>query len=369
MIALPAQPRILVVALRRIGDVLLTTPLVRSLRRAWPTAKLDMLVFADTAGILQGNPDIDHVIAMPVKRSPGASLALAARIARRYDLAISTQSGDRPTMFAVIAGRKSIAPLEGDGAMSVVKRSAVSSGVPVTPGLHRVEEMLRLADAAGVVRVGEVVCPAGDVPARSPASKPYAVIHPAPMFRYKQWHADGWRTVAKELSGRGFEIVVTGGPAAGERAYLDTVLGDVPVERADGKLSWPQLAALLAQARVFVGPDTSVTHLAASAGAPTVALFGPTDPRLWGPWPAGGLQTPWDAVGSVQQRGNVWLVQNPQPCMPCQQEGCDRHIGSYSLCLDEMRPAQVMAAIERALQGTAGGSAISPGVVVEKFAP
>ena len=73
MIALPPQPRILVVALRRIGDVLLTTPLVRSLRRAWPEAQLDMLVFADTAGILQGNPDINNVIVMPAKRPCGAS--------------------------------------------------------------------------------------------------------------------------------------------------------------------------------------------------------------------------------------------------------------------------------------------------------
>jgi len=62
---LPARPRILVVALRRLGDVLLTTPLIRSIRRAWPDATLDVLVFADTAGILESNPDIDRVVAMP----------------------------------------------------------------------------------------------------------------------------------------------------------------------------------------------------------------------------------------------------------------------------------------------------------------
>ncbi len=80
-----------------------------------------------------------------------------------------------------------------------------------------------------------------------------------------------------------------------------------------------------------------------------VALFGPTDPRLWGPWPAAGLSEPWAAAGTIQRRGNVWLVQNPLPCMPCQNEGCDRHVASHSQCLDEMSPRQVLTAVEQAL--------------------
>ena len=245
--------------------------------------------------------------------------------------------------------------------MSAFKRQLLSVGVPVVKGLHRVEEMLRLADALGIARVAEVVGPAGDGP-RDVPDNPYAVMHPAPMFRYKRWTDEGWRAVAQALAARGLHVVVTGGPAAEERAYLDAVLRDAPVRRVDGKLTWPQLAGLLTQARVFVGPDTSVTHLAAAAGAPTVALFGPTDPRLWGPWPVGGLQSPWDAAGTVQQRGNVWLVQNPQDCTPCQAEGCDRHIMSHSRCLDEMQPGQVMSAIDRALHGAPGGLAIPRGV-------
>ncbi len=70
-IKLPAKPRILVVALRRLGDVLLTTPLIRSVRRAWPEARIEVLVFADTAGILAENPDINGVVTMP-PRADGA---------------------------------------------------------------------------------------------------------------------------------------------------------------------------------------------------------------------------------------------------------------------------------------------------------
>ena len=93
---LPPRPRILVVALRRLGDVLFATPVIASLRRAFPQAAIDVLVFADTAGILAGNPDIDRVIAMPPRPSVRQGLALALRVAKRYDLAVSTQSGDRP---------------------------------------------------------------------------------------------------------------------------------------------------------------------------------------------------------------------------------------------------------------------------------
>jgi heptosyltransferase-3 len=105
----------------------------------------------------------------------------------------------------------------------------------------------------------------------------------------------------------------------------------------------------LAKARIYIGPDTSVTHLAAAAGCPTVALYGPTDPRLWGPWPVGGLDTMWEAAGGIQQRGNVWLVQNALPCTPCQLEGCERRPDSGSQCLVELSPQRVIAAVDRAL--------------------
>ena len=180
------------------------------------------------------------------------------------------------------------------------------------------------------------------------------------MFQYKRWTHDGWRALAADLEQRGLSVVATGGPDPSERQYLDEIWQSLPsVRRLDGQLAWPELATMLSQAHVFVGPDTSVTHLAAASGCPTVALYGPTDPRLWGPWPAGGLQEApaqgspaqgsWADAGRVQRRGNVWVVQNPLPCLPCQREGCERHIGSHSQCLDELSPQQVLAAVDDAL--------------------
>ena len=342
---LPARPRILVVALRRLGDVLLTTPLIRSLRRAWPDATIDVLVFADTVGILAGNPDVDAVIAMPARPTTAESLALAARLWNRYALAISTQPGDRPTFFAYAAGRTRVAPVE-RRLSGFIKRLGLQRSIPVASGTHRVADVLRLAGALGIEPVAELVAPQGGQGVA--ADGPYAVIHAAPMFRYKRWTDDGWRALATALAGRGLAVVATGGPADAERRYLDQVWSGIEVRRADGR-SWPELAALLAGARVYVGPDTSVTHLAAACGCPTVALYGPTDPRLWAPWPVGGLAVPWAATGTIQRRGNVWLVQNALPCTPCQKEGCARHLESHSQCLDELSVAQVLRAVDAAL--------------------
>jgi heptosyltransferase-3 len=343
-----ARTRILVVSLRRIGDLLLTTPLIRSLRRAWPESEIDVLVFSNISGIITGNPDINQVILMPPRPSAAESMRLFARLWRRYDIAISTQSGDRPVAFAFAAARLRIGVTtdEDPWPARMLKRMALQRRVPFADKLHRVEQMLRLVDALGIPRVPELVCPAAAPQSPLPGTGGCAVIHASPMFAYKEWTRNGWLAVAAGLKERGIPIVAIGGPGEAERRYLAEIWNGVVEFRQVG---WSETMALLAKARVYIGPDTSVTHLAAASGCPTVALFGPMDPRVWGPWPVGGLATPWAASGTIQNRGNVWIVQNPLPCLPCTFEGCERNIDSRSACLDELAPAQVMVAIDRAL--------------------
>jgi lipopolysaccharide heptosyltransferase III len=346
MVAVPS--RILVISLRRIGDLLLTTPLIRSLRRAWPESGIDVLVFANTAGILAGNPDINRVITMPQRPTMAESARLLAHLWRRYDIAVSTQSGDRPTMFAFAAAWLRAGVITDDDPLlaRTLKRFALHRSVPAAEKLHRVEQMLRLADALEILRVAELVCPASAPSSHAAVSGNFALIHAAPMFAYKEWTHDGWRAVAAGLAERGFSVVAIGGPGEAERRYLEEVWrGAVAIHQ----IEWPEMMNLLARARVYIGPDTSVTHLAAAAGCRTVALFGPTDPRVWGPWPVGGLATPWAASSTIQNRGNVWIVQKPLPCVPCTFEGCERNIRSRSACLDELTPERVLTAIDQAL--------------------
>jgi hypothetical protein len=231
-LALPSNAKILVVVLRRLGDVLLTTPLIRSLRRAWPNACIDALVFDDTAGIVAGNPDLTGVVSMPVRPTAAESLKVAARLWRQYDLAISTQCGDRPTFFAIIAGRIRVAPVEAT-VNGWLKRCFLNRSVRHEAGVHRVEEILRLAEVIAVARVPKVVCPRPRTAENLPAGD-YAVIHAAPMFRYKQWTRHGWRALAAALVARGLAVVATGGPAKSECAYLDERRGFVGAPRR-----WP----------------------------------------------------------------------------------------------------------------------------------
>jgi heptosyltransferase III len=350
-IVLPDRPRILVITLRRLGDVLMTTPLIRTLRQRWPGATLDFLVNAGSDRIVKGNPDIDRVMTIPPRPSVADMLALAPRLWRRYDLAVSTQAGDRPTLLAFLAGRHRVGlvPLRGGGVWW--KMHAHHRPVPSGRAVHRFEEMQALADALGLALSPDMVCPQGSPAALFAPGARYAVIHAMPFERYKRWTDIGWRELARGLAQRGLAVVVTEGRDPAERAYVEGVFAaaDPPVIRERGQLDWAGLAALLQGAAAYVGPDTSVTHLAAACGCPTIALFGPTSPRRTAPWPVGGLAEMWQEAGTVQRRGNVWVVQNPQPCLPCQNLGCEGHSESYSRCLDELSAATVLRVVDQAL--------------------
>jgi heptosyltransferase-3 len=340
--------------MRRIGDVLLTTPLIRTLRKGLTNPTIDVLVFRGTEGILTGNPDINSILTMPQRPSTRDLWDMVRKVWRRYDLAISTQTGDRPTVLAVAAGRRRIGLTPAAGSSAWWKRRALNFPVTADPKNHRVVELLRLADELGIKRETELVCPqdlaaASVVPTE--ATHPYAVLHANPMYRFRRWTDEGWRSLAHALRERGLAVAVTGSPEPAERRYLDALWGpvDPPVERLDGRLDWPELVDLIAGAQVYVGPDTSVTHLAAGTGCPTVALYGPASPHHIGPWPVGGLVGNWSPRRPMQRHGNVWIVQNPLPCLPCEKLGCEGHYESHSRCLDELSMLQVLVAVDQAL--------------------
>ena len=103
--AIPPSPRaVLVIVTRRIGDVLLATPLIRSVKQAWPEAALDVLVFEGTEGVIAANPDVRRIVTVPQRPRLARHLALLAGCWRRYDVALSLVPGDRPTFYAFVAG-------------------------------------------------------------------------------------------------------------------------------------------------------------------------------------------------------------------------------------------------------------------------
>ena len=159
MVSTPtAQPRsVLVVVTRRIGDVLLATPLIRSLKSAWPETEVDALVFEGTQGAITANPDLRRILTVPERPSLPTHLALVVRLLRRYDLALSLLPGDRSTMYAFLAGRRRV------GLLLPVKKEAwkrrlLQRWIPFDNlNTHTVLMHLALADLVSARRSGEIV--------------------------------------------------------------------------------------------------------------------------------------------------------------------------------------------------------------------
>jgi heptosyltransferase-3 len=356
---------ILVISLRFLGDVLLTTPLIGSLRAAYPGAAIDALVFAGMEGVLEGNPDLRSVLTT----ERGEPLALWRRLWRRYDLAVIAETADRPHLCGLIAARRRVGLLPPERDKAWWKRLSLSHGVVSPRDLARPVAYERLAAALGIGWKPEMVAPSAQMPEVAwrdvlgfdPGRERIAVLHLAPRFRYKRWNTPGWHALIAWLHGEKLRVVITGGPGEEEHAYVREVLAGAkaPVTDLCGRLRFAQTADLLRRAVLYVGPDTATTHLAAACGTPTVALFGPTDPRLWGPHPKAGLQRPYEKVAAIQFRDNVSLVQEPSlSCVPCQGEGCDKHSESHSECLDRMSAARVIDAAREALR--TGAAAARP---------
>jgi heptosyltransferase III len=351
--------RVLVLTERRLGDVLLTTPLIHSLRCAWPEAQIDVSVFASCAVMLAANPDIDCVLPFPDRGSYRAQWAFAARLLRNYDIALSTLAGDRPTLLALLAAPYRLGPID---PRKRWRRRLLDAWFEIDlRGTHSVLRHLQLADLLGIERHYQVILAFTDAD-RSAAKQllqslvcdsGYAVLHPTPMFAYKAWTRAGWIALARWLRQRGLGVVLTGAEGAAERtetaAIAAAAAGTID---AAGRLGLGAVAALLAGAKVYAGPDTVVTHMAAALGIPTVALFGPSNPLQFAPWPAGfaGPAAPFALRGSATV-GNVTLLQGQGFCVPCLGEGCARHAASLSDCLQHMPAARVIGAVEAALAG------------------
>ena len=348
--------KIVLLVLRRLGDVLLATPLMRSLRRAYPEATIDALVYSGQEGMLEGNPDCNAVIGVDPYPDRAAYVQLVRRMGRRYDLALTTQANDRSHIYAWLFAKRRVGLVPDMRWSSAWKRVSCSAyAVLDDVNTHTVVQNLVLADLLGIPRDYEVVPPHTEKLPALP-SEPYAVLHPYPKFNYKQWTREGWQSLIAWLRGRGLRVVLSGGPSPEEKAYSAAVGSGYALDLT-GKLPLAALPALYRKARLFVGPDTSTTHIAAACGVPTLALFGPTNPVKWGPWPAGYAgSNPYQRRGRPWQRsGNVILLQGVQPadlgrCLPCHLEGCDRRITSFSRCLTEMALDPVTSAAAELLR-------------------
>lgn len=350
--------RILLTCTLRIGDVLLATPLARSLKQAWPQAELHFLAFKGTEGVLAGNPDIDKIIAYPHRTDWRGKLAQFRELWRQYDLALSPIASDRARLYGWVGAPFRLGLLNpGErGKTLLLNRWLMFDNL----NTHTVTQGLRLTEALGIEPVYQVTPPAASDDERQALARltaplngqAYAVLHPYPKYAYKMWRQDGWIELANWLRQEGIKVVLTGGPDADEKTYSEQIARQASALNLSGRLSLAATAELITHAKLFIGPDTAITHIAAAVGAPTIALFGPSNPIKWGPWPKDWhkAESPRAMRGSGR-RGNVWLIQGEGECVPCLMEGCERHIDSSSLCLQHLSVSSVINAAQAMLDG------------------
>ena len=374
--------KVLFIATRQIGDVLVTTPLIKQARELWPEAEFHFLGYRGKLDMLKGNPDIAELIETSDRPGFGEYLSLFNRLFQRYDLAIVTQPSDRAYFYGLVAAFRRVGVLGGhpqglteqdkakkskSDKQNAWKKAICLHTVDVDYfGQHVITEKLRLLEVfyknvqglfskpiSVVPPVGEVLTPVIASQLRSP----YVVVHPGPLTAYKRWPLAYWQNLVTWLTQQGWQVVLSASPAKQDLQLNQDIVSLLDeatrqnVVNVAGKLSIPQARSLIQGAHLYIGVDTSITHLAAACNIPTVALFGPTPPSNFGPWPNGFIgKQPYQLRARTQTIGNVTILQGPGECVPCRKAGCEDRPDSRSECLDLLEPNQVIEAIQKITQ-------------------
>ncbi|OYY10632.1 MAG: glycosyl transferase [Polynucleobacter sp. 35-46-11] len=372
--------KVLFIATRQIGDVLVTTPLISQARELWPDAEFHFLGYRGKLEMLKGNPDITQIIETSDRPKFKEYLSLFFKLFQRYDLAVVTQPSDRAYFYALVAAHHRVGVLGGhpqgltDQDKAKKSKSDKQNAWKKAISLHTVDvdyfaqhvitEKLRLLEIFYkkprdlFSKPISVTPPAGDPITPSIAGQlyaPYLVVHPGPLTAYKRWPLAYWQTLLTWITKQGWQVVLSASPAKQDLQLNKDILSLLDEETRShvvdtaGLLTIPQAGTLIRGAIAYIGVDTSITHLAAACNTPTIALFGPTPPTNFGPWPNSFIgEQPYQLRARSQTVGHVTILQGPGECVPCRKAGCEDRANSRSECLDLLEPNQVIAALQDA---------------------
>ncbi len=336
--------RVLVVRLRSIGDTVLATPSLHALRRFLPQARIDVLLEDWVAPLLEGSEDVDRIIR--VERGSSASRISVARALRaeRYDVAFNLHGGSTATILTWASRARQRVGYAGYRYARLHNHTAPSSSeLWRREKTHSVEQQLALLGWSGVpvsdrlaTRLAVTEEAAESITrrlraARRDDSQPFALIHPAAAFDSKTWAAQNFARVVEHLSARGLRSVAVAGPQ--ESAIIREVSEEsrAPLSYFTD-LSLPEVTALAARARLFVGNDSGLAHIAAAVSVPVVVVFGSSNIVHWRPWAHAPSE----------------IVREEMTCAPCAGYTCAEF--GEAQCIRRVPVTRVVQAIERVLE-------------------
>ncbi len=307
-----------------IGDTVLITAALADLRRAFPDARLVMVLGPANAELGKLIGAADDIVVLPV-RKPWRAVPLLRRLA--LDVLIDFAPWPRlNALYSALSGARYTIGFETGGQH---RHFAYDGRARHRTDRHEIENHGALIALLGVRPSGRpalILAAAGQGGGQTElGAEPYQpdliVLHPWPggsAAALKRWPAEGWVALARALAERGFRMVITGGGQdSGPTDALIRAAG-LPPDRLSsraGALSLAGTAALLCRARALVSVDTGTMHLAAALGVPVVALHGPTSPARWGPVGerCAAVASPAPGAGYIQLGFD--FPPNPPPCM------------------------------------------------------
>lgn len=348
-----AGKRILVLRYRFIGDTILTVPFLRNLRRAEPDAHIVWVVAPGSSDMVQGIPYVDEMLFWdPVTihaDSRGAHRTLGAKWrfikelrAQRFDKAYVLKRSLSSAIIAWLSGARERVGFDTEGRGGLLTRR-----VPYRHDRHEVLNFLEVLRADGVPvtddyleswstaeelkKADELLASEGFAPGER-----FAIIHPFAAIPQRGWHLEDFARLAALLGEDGLRVAVLGAPR--ERGIFEQSR-DLFNGCADlvGKNDLRTSMALLRRAALFVGNDSGIMHLAAAAGTPLVALFGPQSPVKFGPW---------------SERARI--IYKQFPCSPCRQKfftECEPSQRMKPACMEAISVEDVLTACRELLEG------------------
>jgi len=363
--------RVLVVRLRSIGDTVLATPSLIALRRFLPDAQIDILLEDWVAPVLDGFDAIDNVISIPTREtrffsttkteiSPVDSLMtsyLKERKASRgdlifvrsavawelraasYDVAFNLHGGTTATFFTAASRarhRVGLATYQ----YSFLYNHLLSSPADFwhSREIHSAEQQLALLGFVGVSvddrpKTRLTVTDRARTERIIEVSEPgeFALVHPTSALFTKQWSPENFARTAEFLAGSGLRTIAI--TSKRENAALEILKREskVPITTFDD-LTLSEITALASNARVFVGNDSGIAHIAAAVGTPSVVIFGSSNRTHWRPWT--------DAPNEI--------VFEEFACQPCAGYEC-KEFGEPR-CILNIAPESVFRAINNVLE-------------------
>lgn len=282
------RPVLLVLRGLGLGDLLTAVPALRALRRAHPEHRIVLAAPAHLGELLPLIGAVDDLIDVagpgpapmgtaPPDVSPGVvpMEAVPCDLPGAVDVAVNLH-GSGPQSIVVLRRARRLLTHAHPAVPDV-------AGPPWRPEIHEVRRWCEMLGWYGIA------ADPGDLALRDPGRWPdtgVVIVHPGAGYRAKEWPPDRFAGVAAELNRLGHHIVITGGPAEIPLARRVAVLAGLPSACVlAGRTDLRELAALTAGAKLVICGDTGISHVATAVGTPSVVIYGPVSPALWGPPP------------------------------------------------------------------------------------